>query len=94
MQQNENERVEELENVYALLRVAARPKRIFQKDMSKTIDYYENMVECFDPCLFWLPHGWEEARKIRQTVNRKACARNKAGVYRLGVSGGNDKLVI
>ena len=75
-------------NVLSLLRVAAPPKRILQKDMTKTIDYYNNMADYFDPCLLGLPGGWGETRKIRymRTVSLKACARNGTGVYRLGVS--------
>ena len=49
----------------SLLRVAAPPKRILQKDITKTIDYYNNMADYFDPCPLGLPGGWGETRKIR-----------------------------
>ena len=76
------------ENVLAPLRAAAPPKRTLQKDLTKAKDYYDNMVEYFDPCLLGLPGGWGGSRKIRymRTVSLKACARNGTGVYRLGVS--------
>ena len=77
------------ENVLAPLRAAAPPKRTLQKDLTKTKDYYDNMVEYFDPCLLGLPSDWDKKRKVKymRSMNRKACARNGTGVYRLGVGG-------